>query len=53
MTAFLFIALILLMLMGFALYTAVAAAFFLSVPLICRELQARYAQARQRAQAAR
>ena len=53
MTAFLFVALILLMLMGFALYTAIAAAFFLSVPLIFRELRGRCGQARRPGQAAR
>jgi hypothetical protein len=45
MTAFLFVALIPVMLMGFALYTVIAVAFFVTVPLIFRELRQRCRQA--------
>ncbi|MEW6752994.1 MAG: hypothetical protein AB1505_18735 [Candidatus Latescibacterota bacterium] len=40
-----FALLIVVMLMGFALYTALAATFFFSVPLVFREIRRRHREA--------
>ena len=45
MELFLFVLLIIAMLLGFLLYTAVAATFFFSMPLVFRELRRRLREA--------
>jgi len=46
MELFLFVLLIIAMLLGFLLYTAVAATFFFTVPLAFRELRRRLREAK-------